>query len=240
MTTYRAGIIGLGRMGSTIDEEGHKEVPYSVAGSCAQSSRLETVAGADILSEKRQAFTTKWGVDAVYEDYREMVAEENLDLVAICTAACLPKPAQKAPDADFRGDSHADLAVDLAKLGVAMIYVEKAMASSMARADEIRNAVHDNGTIFNSGVLRRFDNRYDVVKQAIADGQIGEVQCAVHYAPSSLMHGHIHSIDTLSYLIGDPPIEAVRGELRPRDLVIENNHLDADPRATFQLRFAVA
>ena len=238
MTTSRVAIIGLGRMGSTIDEERHFEVPYSVAAACAASDRLEVVAGADLLPERRVAFTEKWGVEAVYEDYREMVAAERPDLVAVCTAACLPKPANRAPDASFRGDSHADLAVAVANLGVPMIYLEKAMASSMVRADEIRDAVKKNGTAFNSGVLRRFDNRYDVVRDAITGGQIGEVQCAIHYAPSSLMHGHIHSIDTLSYLIGDPPIEAVSGELQPRDLVIEDNHLDADPRATFQVRFA--
>ena len=63
-----------------------------------------------------------------------MIRREEPDLVAICTAACLPKPAREAPDASFRGDSHADLAVAVADMGVPMIYLEKAMASSMERA----------------------------------------------------------------------------------------------------------
>ena len=67
--------------------------------------------------------------------------------------------------------------------------------------DEIRDAVKANGTIFNSGVLRRFDNRYDVVKEAIEEGRIDAVKTVGHYADSSLMHGHIHSIDTISYLL---------------------------------------
>lgn len=49
---------------------------------------------------------------------------------------------------------------------------------------------------------------------------------------------HVHSIDTLSYLLGDPPIEAVRGELIPRELRISGDHLPRDPDATFRLRFA--
>ena len=158
--------------------------------------------------------------------------------MAVCTAACLPKPANRAPDADFRGDSHADLAVAVADMGVPMLFVEKAMASSMERADEIRDAVKRNNTRFNTGVLRRFDNRYAVVKEAIAEGRIGEVKTVVHFAGSSLMHGHIHSSDTVSYLIGDSAIEAVRGELLPRDFKIEGNHIPADPQATYQLRFA--
>ena len=237
MQKHTVAIIGLGRMGSTIDDEGHGDVPYSVAAATRASERLELVAGADLLPDKRDAFQSRWGT-AVYEDFRAMIRREEPDLVAICTAACLPKPAREAPDARFRGDSHADLAVAVADLGVPMIYLEKAMASSMERADEIRDAVKRNNTLFNTGVLRRFDNRYDVVKDAVAAGQVGEVQAVIHYAGSSLMHGHIHSIDTVSYLIGDPAIEAVRGELLPRGLQIEGNHIPSDPSATYQLRFA--
>jgi len=237
MQKHTVAIIGLGRMGSTIDDEGHGDVPYSVAAATRASERLELVAGADLLPDKRDAFQSRWGT-AVYEDFRDMIDREKPDLVAICTAACLPKPAREAPDASFRGDSHADLAVAVADLGVPMIYLEKAMASSMERADEIRDAVKRNNTLFNTGVLRRFDNRYDVVKDAVAAGQVGEVQAVIHYAGSSLMHGHIHSIDTVSYLIGDPAIEAVRGELLPRGLQVEGNHIPSDPSATYQLRFA--
>ena len=149
----------------------------------------------------------------------------------------MPKPAREAPDPQFRSDSHADLTVAVAELGVSMLYVEKAMASSMARADEIRDAVRARGTVFNTGVLRRFDNRYDIVREAILAGHIGEPRVVVHYAASSLMHGHIHSIDTVSWLLGDPTITHVRGELLPRNTVVEDNFLASDPNATYQLRF---
>ena len=237
MEKHTVAIIGLGRMGSTIDDEGHGDVPYSVAAATRASERLELVAGADLLPDKRAAFQSRWGA-AVYEDFRDMIHREKPDLVAICTAACLPKPAREAPDALFRGDSHADLAVAVADMGVPMIYLEKAMASSMERADEIRAAVQRNNALFNTGVLRRFDNRYEAVKDAVAAGQVGEVRAVIHYASSSLMHGHIHSIDTVSYLIGDPAIAAVRGELLPPGLQIEGNHIPSDPLATYQLRFA--
>ena len=70
MTPYKVAIIGLGRMGSTIDDEGHFEVPYSVAAATKASTRLELVAGADLQSEKRDAFSERWNV-AVYEDFRD-------------------------------------------------------------------------------------------------------------------------------------------------------------------------
>lgn len=238
MKTYRVGIIGLGRMGSTIDDEGHSELPYSIAAACQASERLEIAAGADLQEEKREAFRQRWGVQALYEDYMEMVEQEKPDMVAVCTTASgLLKPANRAPDASFRGDSHADLTISLAEMGVPMLYVEKAMANSMEKADAVRAAVHKSGAVFNTGVLRRFDSRYQVVKEAIERREIGEPQAVVHFAPSSLLHGHIHSIDTVSYLLGDPRIQAVRGELLPRGLRVENRHIPADPRATYQLVF---
>lgn len=238
MKSYRVGIIGLGRMGSTIDDEGHTPLPYSVAASCEASPRLEIAAGCDLLKERREAFKSRWGVQAVYENFEDMVQQEQPDLVAICTTASgLQKPANEATDDTFRGDSHAELAIALSDAGVPMLYVEKAMASSMAAADDIRDAVKRNGTVFNTGVLRRFDVRYDPVREAVLRGDIGEPKAAVHYARSSLMHGHIHSIDTLSWLLGDPKILSVRGDLIPRDYVVSGGQIPYDPIATYQLAF---
>ena len=239
MKRYRVGIVGLGRMGSTIDDEGHTDQPYSIAAACRASERLKVVAGADLRAERREAFGERWGVPALYADYRRMVAQEAPDLVAVCTTASgLAKPASEAPDAGFRSDSHAELTVALAEAGVPMLYVEKAMASSAQMADAARAACERHGTLFNTGVLRRFDNRYQALREAVAAGVIGAPRAAVHFAATNLMHGHVHSIDTLSYLLGDPPLEAVRGELLPRDQRIAGNHVPRDPNATFQLRFA--
>ena len=244
MKTYRVAIVGLGRMGSTIDEEiasdvGITKLPYSIAGSCKSSDRLELVAGADLLPERREAFREKWGVEALYEGYLEMVEKEKPDLVAVCTTATgLQKPGRTAPSRDFREDMHAEMAVRLAEAGVPMLFVEKAMACSMAAADKVLEACRKHSTVFNTGVIRRFDSRYRAVRDAIARGDIGKPAAAVHYASVTLMHNHIHSIDTLSYLLGDPGVSAVRGELRPRDLKVEDNRLDEDPQATYEISFA--
>jgi predicted dehydrogenase len=236
VSTYRVAIIGLGRMGSTIDDEGHSPLPYAVAAATRASDRLELVAGCDIDADKRDAFTQRWGIDAVYEDFRQMVEQERPDLVAVCTRAA-GTDMRQAPDASYRVDLHAELTVALADMKVPMLYVEKAVACSMRRADEVRDAIMSNGTLFNSGVLRRFDNRYDVVRDAVLTGLIGEPKAVVHYAASSLLHGHIHSIDTVSWLLGDPTITRVRGEFEPPDYVIEGGHIPFDPQATYQLQF---
>ena len=144
MKTYRAAILGLGRMGNTIDDEIPPSrafmLPYGLPGACQTLERLDLVAGCDLLPEKRAAFSERWGVPAVYEDLDEMIAKEQPDLVAICT----------------RADVHSELAVRVANAGVPMMYLEKAIACSPREADAVLTACQAHGTAFNSGVLNRF------------------------------------------------------------------------------------
>lgn len=219
---YRVAIVGLGRMGSTIDDEMPAGTPpYSIAAACAASDRLEVVAGADTDPAKRQAFEERWGVRALYEDYVEMIRQEAPDMVAICTI----------------GPQHAEMTVAAIEAGARMIYAEKAIACSMLEADAVKDAVQRHGVLFNSGVLRRFDNRYAQARRVIAEGKIGVPQAAVHYGRTNLLHGHIHSIDTLSYLLGDPDIESVWGELTSQDEIVDNQ-IARDPNAIYHIRFA--
>ena len=225
MKTYRVAIVGLGRMASTIDDEVQDLpglwIPYSVAAACRASAHLEVCAGADILPEKRAAFKERWGVTALYDDYLDMIDQEEPDMVAICT----------------KGELHADMAVKVADKRVPMVYLEKAMACSMAEADAVLEACQRNGTLLNTGVLRRFNGRYHQVRRLIEAGEIGKPQAVVHYAASSLLHGHIHSIDTVMYLLGDPRPLRASGELRPADLKIENRRIDKDPSAIYHIEF---
>jgi predicted dehydrogenase len=219
---YRVAVIGLGRMGSTIDDELAPGSPaYSVPSAAKSSKCLEVVAGADIDPAKREAYQARWGISALYDDYRTMIRQEQPDLVAICT----------------KGVLHAQMAVAVAEENVPMIFCEKAIACSMQEADAVLDAVGSRNIPFNTGVLRRFNRTYHKARELIASGAIGEVRAAVHYAPTNLLHGHIHSLDTLSFLLGDPKVVSVSGELFPRDLTIENSRLDKDPNGIFQAAF---
>jgi len=81
-----------------------------------------------------------------------------------------------------------------------------------------------------------------VVRDAIASGAIGTPTGAISFGSSSLLHGHIHTIDTLSFLLGDPGIVRVRGELLDVDAanvsLADGGHIAADPNSTYQLEFA--
>src|SRR5262245_32824077 len=131
---YRVAVIGLGRMGSTIDDElAPGSPPYSVTSAVRASERLQVVAGADIDPAKREAYRERWGVGALYDDYRTMIRQEQPDLVAICT----------------KGVLHAEMAVGVAEENVPMIFCEKAIACSMQEADAVLEAVGSRNIPFN-------------------------------------------------------------------------------------------
>jgi len=224
MKTYRVGIIGLGRMGSTICEEivGYEafKLPYSVAGACLHSDRLELACGSDLRRERRDAFRAKWGCEALYEDYLEMIQAENPDMVAICT----------------KGETHAELAVGCADAGVPMIYLEKAMACSMVEADAVRQAVERNGTVFNTGVLRRFGDHYQRVCRMVAEGVIGQPKAVIQKSGGSLLHSNIHAVDFAMYMLGEPRAVKVRGELTDNSEFVDNR-LDHDAPAVYRIEF---
>jgi len=224
LKTYRAAILGLGRMGNTIDDEIPPSrafmLPYGLPGACKESRQLELVAGCDLLPEKRAAFSKRWQTSAVYEDLDDMISMEQPDLIAICT----------------RADVHSELAVRVANAGIPMMYLEKAIACSPREADAVLDACLSHGTVFNSGVLNRFSKTFESARNVIAQGRIGEPLVGVQYSARSLLHGHIHTVDGLSYLLGDHRIRRVRGELHPRDLVITDGRLDDDPQATYHLQ----
>jgi len=225
MKKYRTAIVGLGRMASTIDDEVRDSlsdwIPYSIASACKEIEAIDLIAGADILPEKLEAFKERWGVEALYEDYLEMIEKEKPDLVAICT----------------KGELHAEMGTRVAEAGVPMIFLEKAIACSMKEADMLLKACKDNNTLLNTGVLRRFNRNYRKARQLIENGEIGNIRSIAHFAPTNLLHGHIHSVDTIMYLLGDPKAKSVWGEILPRDTKIENNRYDKDPSAIYQIEF---
>ena len=117
------------------------------------------VAGADIDPAKREAYQARWGVNALYDDYRTMIRQEQPDLVAICT----------------KGVLHAEMAVAVAEENAPMIFCEKAIACSMQEADAVLEAVGSRNIPFNTGVLRRFNRTYHKARELIARARL--VRC---------------------------------------------------------------
>ncbi|MCW5852961.1 MAG: Gfo/Idh/MocA family oxidoreductase [Anaerolineae bacterium] len=184
------------------------------------------VAGTDTTA-KREAFRTRWGVTALWAVSQDTApSQEQLDLVAICTRAVTHARVSRRCG---RGKRTHDLSPK--REG------DWLLRTRGRRCIGGRGERNPPRLCFNSGVLRH--RRYHQARDLIAGGAIGEPRAAVHYAATNLLHGHVHSLDTISFLLGDPRIESVWGQLYPPSRRIENNRIDdKDPNGIYHVRFA--
>ncbi len=192
MTQLRAGVIGLGRIGSTFDEEidrgGVFFLPYCHSPSYVKSDLTRLVAGADIHAGQRAAYAERWNLDPrhVYADYREMLDRAQLDIVSVCTSARM-RPR---------------IVSDCARAGVKAIWAEKPMAPSLAEADDMVQVCAETGTVLAINCSRRWHPLFDQAHQLAVQGGLGDILHVTGYGQCGLSHNGSHLIDTLSFLAG--------------------------------------
>ena len=204
----RVGIIGCGRIASTIDDELQKPrrggiiLPLSHAGGYALVEETEIVAACDVVEEKLETFQSRWNVPTGYHDYRELIDKEDLDILSITT----------------RPEQHAESLIYAAEQGIKGIFVEKPLCCSLLEADAIRDACERNGVMLEFGPPRRNWAVYRQAHQLITEDKLGAVKSVVGFSGNSI-GGHF--LDTLLYLLGDPEsfvsIRGTLGDLHPAE-----------------------
>ncbi len=198
MKTLGYGIIGCGRVSArhinTIEE--------------GEGMRLAAIADTHI-ERAEQISAERPSRPAVYADYNDLLADENVDVAVICL------PSQLHAEATIA-------AVDAGK----HIYCEKVMAATLNEARAMIDAAETNGIKLNIGHNTRYFPPYAQAHRLIQDGQIGEVIAIDGAFPTSAMlpdtvrstfwgiragargHGMVmnfgcHYIDAARYLCGE-------------------------------------
>ena len=192
MTTYRAAVIGLGRMGSTFDDEsssgGTVYLPFCHTPSYVASPHTQLIAGVDPHEGQREIYAERWGVDAehMYGDYRTMLEREQPDIVSVCTTTHI-RP---------------EIVETAARSGVRAIWAEKPMAFSLAEADRMVQVCADNSVTLAVNCARRWHPSYITARRLIDEGKIGELLQITHYAACFLSHNGSHGLDIMRYIAG--------------------------------------
>lgn len=192
MTTYRAAVIGLGRMGSTFDDEieqgGAIFLPFCHAPSYHAHPRIALIAGADPHGEQRALFGQRWGLaqDHLYADYRELLQKEKPDIVSITTTARI----------------RAQIAQDAVHAGAKAIWAEKPLSISLAEADAIVETCRKHGVTIAVNCARRYNPYFSRTREMIEAGDLGDILQITAYAQCGLSHNGSHAIDTIRYLAG--------------------------------------
>lgn len=119
------------------------------------SANLSFVVDTDYKAAQRLA--ALFDVSRVSADYREALADPNIEVALVCTPAGM----------------QADICREAAHAGK-HIFCEKPVSHSLAEIDEVLRVVAKAGVKFQVGFNRRFDANFKRVREAVGSGEIGE------------------------------------------------------------------
>ena len=204
MKTYNVGIVGCGGISRWAHYPFYKN-----------DKRVKVVAVCDIIKERAEGFVRDcYPEAAVYTDYRDLVAREDIDCVDICTPNYL----------------HSEIAVAAFAHGK-NVFSEKPDAVSPEKAIAMKEAAEKAGKLLMVMRNNRFADASAYMKKYIEAGRMGEIyagRCAwqrrrgipgkVGWFTTKEQSGGgplidlgVHMIDLAVWLMGNPRPVAVSG-----------------------------
>jgi len=204
-------VLGAGRAGMIHAVNFRKSVPGA-----------ELVAVVDPVPEAREAAIKSLGIEKAYADYREALADDEIDAVVVVVPTAF----------------HRDIVIDAAAAGK-HILCEKPMAMTDLECEDMIDAVKAGGVKLQLGYMRRFDASYRKAREAVKSGAIGDVVMVrsntrgpsvpqpwmydIRKSNGPLAEVNSHDIDTLRWFTGSEfkTIYAVGGNYRCPDAKAE-------------------
>ena len=201
----------------------NKDIKYALIGcgrispnhiAAAQSNGLNIVAICDIVEDNMTDKVKKFELDEsvnLYTDYKEMLAKEQPNLVAIATES----------------GKHAQIALDCIEAGCNII-IEKPIALSIKDADAIIEAAEKKGVKVCTNHQNRFNKAITKIRDAVEKNRFGKMFYGTahirwnrgweYYSRAdwrgtwaqdggALMNQCIHNIDLLNWMMGKNPVE---------------------------------
>ncbi|TDG00748.1 Gfo/Idh/MocA family protein [Paenibacillus piri] len=154
--TFRIGIIGCGGIANGKHMPALKNQPNA-----------EMVAFCDIDVNKAQEAANQFGAPGakVYEHFRDLLNDESIDVVHVCTP----------------NDSHADISIAALEADK-HVMCEKPMAKTAADARRMVEAAKRTGKKLTIGYQNRFRSDSQYLKTVCAEGDLGEIYYAKAHA----------------------------------------------------------
>jgi len=146
MTKVKVAVIGCGSIAR------HRHIPEYAA-----HPEVELTAFCDRVPERAEVFAQQYGGKA-YADYRELLADAEVDAVSVCTANVY----------------HAPIAIAAAQAGKHVL-CEKPMATSQAEAEQMIAAAREHGVVLMIGHNQRLMPPHRKAKEILQQGRLGRV-----------------------------------------------------------------
>jgi len=169
--------------------------------------KLEAVC--DLDEERARDVAQKYGVSTVYSNYKDLLEDNNVDAVTICTPS----------------NTHGELATAALRAGKDVL-IEKPMAVEVTEARRILNLARKLDNIVSVGFIERFNPVVQKAKNMIGEGEVGEVLLSYARRIGSwpvrigdvgvIRDTAIHDIDLATYMFNQWPkaVFARGGKLR--------------------------
>ena len=150
MAKLKIGVIGCGGIAN------QKHFPAMKA----NSDLCEVVAFCDIIRERAEKGAAEYGVPGarVYEDYHDLLADQEVEVVHVLTPNVAHAPITIAA---FEAGKH--------------VYCEKPMSHSPADAEKMVDAWKKSGKKFTIGYQNRFRPEVQNLYKACRNGELGEI-----------------------------------------------------------------
>ena len=183
------GIIGAGRIGKV-----------HVESICTQVKDAKVKMLADpFMNDETAKWAKDMGVEAVTKDYKEILADPEIDAVLICSST----------------DTHSPISGRSNQSRKTCI-LRKPIDHDVAKIKEVIDALKDSNVKYQVGFNRRFDHNFEAVQKAVADGKIGDTHiikitsrdpeppCADYVKVSGgiFLDMTIHDFDMVRFLAG--------------------------------------
>lgn len=190
----KVGIIGAGRIGRVHSESISKYVKGA-----------EIKAISDIkVTEELQSWAASMGIPHVYDDYRKILQDPEIDAVLVCSST----------------NTHAPISIEAAQAGK-HIFCEKPVDPNKDKIREVLDVVDKARVKFQVGFNRRFDHNFKAIKDRVVAGDIGEPHLIrvtsrdpdappIEYVKVSggmFFDMTIHDFDMIRYLSGSEVVE---------------------------------
>lgn len=169
----------------------------------------------DIIPERAQAAVEKYKCGIAVTDYHEVLADEEVEAVSVCTP----------------NKAHSEIAIAAMKAGKNVL-CEKPAARLYEEALEMQKVQHETGMVLNIGVVNRFNTAVNKIKELIDAGELGDIyQVYVSFRDHRSIPGlggafttkaiagggamidwGVHFFDIVMYCCGDPKVKTVSAE----------------------------
>ena len=194
---YNAAVIGLGLSGYKLDQDKARNIIWSHSKAYFIHSQIKLIAVSDLDQNNYYNFKLEFGEIPFYKNYLDLLKERQCDIVSICT----PTP------------THYQIIKNIiTECPPRLIFVEKPMGNSLEESKLIKRLCDDTGVIIAVNYMRRWDNRYNIIRDYIKQNKLGNVQFIIGYGCTSLLTSTSHVIDLIIEFGGD--IKWVSGELQ--------------------------